>query len=198
MNRLSSGFPLLEGNDFASAAALRDLAMTADEKLFAQESELDFLERPEAVVGRMSMNQTITAGVTSSAVNFDTTHKISRWGADVFGGIWLNGGLWRPGIYLVGAFLYGTTAGAVNSFWFDLQSNDKRGPKYLGTVTEQIRDDDCSGTFMTLSSNNLYEINDASNYRLAVNANMTGAGSVALQSSSCRIWMLRVRGLSDV
>ena len=194
------GFPILEGNDLASPAVLRDLAEAADERLAAQELEIDYLERPEAAILTLTGNQDAVAyGTNIQSVFFDAFIYLSRPGVYAFSGINFDNSRWRPGIYHAGAYLEGLTIGAINSLRFDLKLYDRRGPKLLNEVNEgpRITDGVSARGAESFGLTQLFEVHDPSSANFAVEVNLVGAGTFRILTSS-RMWVHRVRGLSDV
>lgn len=187
------GFPILEGNDFASAAAMQQLAVKADAALATQEQVIDGLERPEAMICKLSSNQ---VGITgTSTVDFDTTVYKSRDGAYSFGGIAFSGNVWRPGIYHIGGYCQVLTYGTVNACHINLVINDRRGFKLLNDYTEGER---CveGGTgrgAIDYSIDRIVEIRSTDGTYITMTAQAIGGGSVSVVTIS-RIWAYRVRG----
>lgn len=187
------GFPVLEKDDLMSPVALRELAEMADLKLLAQESEIDFLERPEIIISRLSSPQTYTG-----VIEFDEDVYISRVGGRTFFGISLHTP-WREGIYHIGTSINTYTTGAVDGFWIDLTLIDRRGPRLLNQFSEYSRHDETynnSGA-VALNLSKLVEVHDPGHADIKVYSGMAGTGSIVIQPGS-NVWAHRVRGLYDV
>jgi len=197
------GFPELENTDYASVVPIRDLAEIADARLRAQSIFLDRLERPEAIICKMSSNQTLYMGTTSSVV-FDTTIYCSRYGGFSSSSVMMSfsdeGEGWRPGIYLCGASLDSVANGTIDSCWLDLTLRDMRGPRAVTPYVETSRNlnGKSSRGAIALHAVNLVEVKTPGSVAITAYVGGVGSGDIVVDSSSARLWALRIRGSSDV
>jgi hypothetical protein len=191
----SYGFPLLEGDDYASPAALARLASIADQRFFEQETFIDGLERPEAIVLKLPSNQVVGAG--SNQLNFNTTVYQSRTGAFATFGINFGSDVWRPGIYHSGVYCQVINSGTVNSVTMDLHLQDRRGPRLLNDYSEEERTAEGSTArgAIDLSIDRMFEVHKTAATYLAVYMGVVGGGTVSVSASASRFWAYRVRGL---
>lgn len=194
----SCGFPILEGEDFASPSALKMIAEAADDRFIQQEQNLDYLERPEAAITKLPANQTCYATTAGTSINFSTMSYLSRYGAYAFSGISMDDN-WRPGIYHIGGFVDAINAGVVNSMWADIELYDRRGPRLLNSFTEFTRSAEATTGrgAIALGLSQMVEIHDPFYCAISVKVNIVGAGNVTVLAYS-KLWAHRIRGLSDV
>lgn len=190
------GLPILESNDSASAAAIADLAQKADDIFALQESSIDYLERPEAMIVKLSGNQAIPSGGVST-ITFDTIVYSSRSGCDAFFGLLLTGG-WRPGIYQAGVYCqYLLTGGTVNSVYIDLVLQDLRGSQSQNQYSETERAADGGVPARgagDLGIERIFELRSTFVTSVSVNIAAIGGGTISVTTPS-RLWIRRVRGL---
>lgn len=199
------GFPILEESDLASPVALRELAETVDRLLMEQESEIDYLERPEVIIVKMSSPETVFATTPTpwpgEFLPFDTEVYVSRPGGYAGFGIETGTGInrWRSGIYCTGATVDASITGSVNTAWLNLFLEDSRGPRLLSGYTETHRVAESSTTrgAVSLNSSKLVEVHEPGIARVNALMNMTGTGNLTVQTTST-MWMYRVRGLNNV
>jgi hypothetical protein len=188
------GFPVLESSDFASPAAMANLASAADAALAAQDQVIDYLERPEVTVLKLPANQGVGSGTTT--INFDSIVYQSRTGSSAFGGFIFSGDVWRPGIYHAGAYCQALTSGTVNSVTMDLVLFDKRGFKLLNSYQERERESEGNTPrgAVDLCVERMFEIRKTSGTFLTVEMATIGGGSITVTSGPSRLWIRRVRG----
>lgn len=199
MKTNACGFPELETIDFTSPAALMELAFLADAKFQSQESDLDYLERPEAIIVGLSapsdyFNQTPPNG---QSVSFDTTIFVSRPSASPSFGISF-GPDWRPGIYVGGVNMFLNTTPPLDSIMMDLKLQDKRGPRLVNTFYQvsPASTGDSGMLAERMSAAMVFEVHTPAQASLSAFIDISNTGHVTAQTNS-RMWALRLRGLSD-
>lgn len=199
MRTNACGFPELESVDFTSPSALMELAFLADSKFQSQENDLDYLERPEAIILGLSgtsdyFDQTPPNG---QSVNFDTTVFVSRPGAFPFSGISF-GPNWRPGIYVGGVNMFFTTTAPLDSIMMDLKLQDKRGPRLINTFYQvaPASTGDSGMVAERLSAAMVFEVHTPAQAFLSAFIDIANTGHATAQTNS-RMWALRLRGLAD-
>lgn len=195
MRTNNCGFVNLESSDFASPTALRDVAYAADTKFRTQEEQIDYLERPEAIVLTPSAPQ-VYAG-TNALLQFDTITYSSRPGATFAFGIYFSGD-WRPGIYLGGVNAFFGVTPPIDSIILTLSISDPRGPRLLNTFTQSVTNNSGESDMLAerITVSMLFEVHTPIGAYLNANVTTTNSGSISLQTTS-RLWAYRIRGLSD-
>lgn len=193
------GFPIIESNDHLSPVALRELADAADARFQAQETEIDWLERPELMLAKLSGIQPVTTSVNNTPVAFDTVSYTSRSGAQVTGAGINVRAPWRSGIYHVGMWVDGLTSGTINEIFLDLIIEDRRGLRLQNQFTEYVRvaTGPSNRGAVAIAATQLFEVHAVNDAIFSVYAGVSGSGTFTVQATST-LWLYRVRGLSDV
>lgn len=199
MKSNACGFPELEDIDFTSPAALMELAFLADAKFQSQETDIDYLEKPEAIILGLSTTSDYYDQFppNGQSVSFDTTVFVSRPGAFPFFGISF-GPDWRPGIYVGGVNLFFNTTAPLDSIMLDLKLQDRRGPRLLNTYNQvsSASTGDSGMLAERMSAAMVFELHTPRLAFLSAFIDIANTGHATVQTNS-RMWALRLRGLSD-
>jgi len=195
----SCDFPELESFDYASPAALQALALRADALFLSQERDIDYLERPEAIIVGASGTSDYfdQSPPNGQSVNFDVTTYVSRPSASAFAGIYFSPD-WRPGIYVGGVNLFFNVTPTVDSIMLDLKLIDPRGPRLLN-IFEQVSSNTTMDSAMSaerMSASMMFEVHTPSGAFLSTYIDVSNTGHVTLQTNS-HMWAMRIRGLAD-